>query len=42
MEHGFITATIVNPFGNIPGIMYNLRYLEMRAARRKEDAHTNT
>jgi predicted enzyme related to lactoylglutathione lyase len=38
--HGFITATVVDPFGNILGIMYNPHYLEMLAAR-NEDAHAN-
>ncbi|MGZ6267513.1 MAG: VOC family protein [Candidatus Limnocylindrales bacterium] len=27
--HGFITATVVDPFGNILGIMQNPHYLEM-------------
>ena len=26
---GFITATVVDPFGNILGIMYNPHYLEI-------------
>ncbi|UZR95229.1 hypothetical protein [Chondrinema litorale] len=26
---GFITASLVDPFGNILGIMYNLHYVEM-------------
>jgi predicted enzyme related to lactoylglutathione lyase len=30
--HGFITATVIDPFGNILGIMYNPHYLEMLAA----------
>jgi predicted enzyme related to lactoylglutathione lyase len=34
--HGFITATVVDPFGNILGIMYNPHYLDMLAARRTE------
>jgi predicted enzyme related to lactoylglutathione lyase len=29
---GFITATVVDPFGNILGIMYNPHYLEMVAS----------
>jgi predicted enzyme related to lactoylglutathione lyase len=33
--HGFITATLVDPFGNILGIMYNPHYLEILAARQK-------
>ena len=27
--HGFITATAVDPFGNILGIMYNPHYVEI-------------
>ena len=27
--HGFITATAVDPFGNLLGIMYNPHYLEI-------------
>jgi predicted enzyme related to lactoylglutathione lyase len=39
---GFITATVVDPFGNILGLMYNPHYLEMLAAQRDEaaDAHS--
>ncbi len=28
-EAGFITASVVDPFGNILGIMYNPHYLEI-------------
>lgn len=28
---GFVTATVVDPFGNILGIMYNPHYVEMNA-----------
>jgi predicted enzyme related to lactoylglutathione lyase len=28
--HGFVTATAVDPFGNILGIMYNPHYVEMQ------------
>jgi hypothetical protein len=28
-DEGFITASVVDPFGNILGIMYNQQYLEM-------------
>jgi predicted enzyme related to lactoylglutathione lyase len=28
-EAGFITASVVDPFGNILGLMYNPHYLEM-------------
>src|SRR6266498_3929425 len=34
--HGFITATVVDPFGNILGIMYNPHYVEMLALSNKE------
>ncbi len=27
--HGFITASVVDPFGNVLGIMYNPHYLEV-------------
>lgn len=27
--HGFVTATVVDPFGNILGLMYNPHYVEM-------------
>ena len=39
--HGFITATVVDPFGNILGIMSNPHYLEILAAKSSEDAHAN-
>ena len=32
---GFITASVVDPFGNILGIMYNPHYLEMLGANKK-------
>jgi predicted enzyme related to lactoylglutathione lyase len=31
---GFITATVIDPFGNILGIMYNPHYLEVLASAR--------
>ena len=31
-EAGFITASVVDPFGNILGIMYNPHYLEILAS----------
>ena len=31
-EAGFVTASVVDPFGNIIGIMYNPHYLEMSSA----------
>lgn len=33
---GFITATAVDPFGNLLGIMYNPHYLEILAAHQKK------
>lgn len=36
--HGFITASVLDPFGNILGVMYNPHYLEILAARNKADA----
>jgi predicted enzyme related to lactoylglutathione lyase len=34
-EAGFITASVVDPFGNILGLMYNPHYLEVLAATKK-------
>lgn len=31
-EAGFVTASVIDPFGNILGLMYNPHYLEMLAA----------
>ncbi len=31
-EEGFITASVVGPFGNILGVMYNTHYLEILAS----------
>ncbi len=31
-EDGFVTASVVDPFGNILGIMYNPHYLEVLAS----------
>lgn len=31
---GFITASVVDPFGNVLGVMHNPHYLEMFAARK--------
>src|SRR4051812_28876848 len=31
---GFVTASVVDPFGNILGVMYNRHYLEMLASPR--------
>jgi predicted enzyme related to lactoylglutathione lyase len=33
-EEGFITASVVDPFGNVVGIMYNPHYLEVLASTR--------
>ena len=34
-ENGdFITAAVVDPFGNVLGVMHNPHYLEVQAARR--------
>lgn len=35
-EAGFITASVVDPFGNVLGIMYNPHYLEMLDQEKKE------
>jgi predicted enzyme related to lactoylglutathione lyase len=34
-EAGFITASVVDPFGNILGIMYNPHYLEVLGSAKK-------
>ena len=34
---GFITASVVDPFGNILGIMYNQHYLEVLGSTRKRN-----
>lgn len=33
--HGFVTATVVDPFGNILGLMYNPHYVEIAAQYKK-------
>lgn len=33
---GFVTASVVDPFGNILGVMYNQHYLEMLESRPEE------
>ncbi len=33
--HGFVTASVVDPFGNILGVMYNPHYVEMLASLKK-------
>lgn len=35
-EAGFITASVIDPFGNILGIMYNPHYLEILDTAKKE------
>jgi predicted enzyme related to lactoylglutathione lyase len=37
-EAGFITASVVDPFGNVLGIMYNPHYLEMLESTKQEQA----
>jgi predicted enzyme related to lactoylglutathione lyase len=32
-EAGFITASVIDPFGNVLGVMYNPHYLEMLGKR---------
>ena len=34
-SEGFITASVVDPFGNILGIMYNPHYLEILSSLKK-------
>lgn len=34
-EEGFTTASVVDPFGNVLGVMHNPHYLEVLAARPK-------
>ena len=33
-DSGFVTASVIDPFGNILGIMYNPHYVEVLGARR--------
>jgi predicted enzyme related to lactoylglutathione lyase len=33
-DQGFVTAAVVDPFGNVLGIMYNPHYLEILGSRR--------
>jgi predicted enzyme related to lactoylglutathione lyase len=35
-EAGFITASVVDPFGNVLGIMYNPHYLEILESRHEK------
>ena len=32
-ENGFVTASVVDPFGNVLGVMHNPHYLDMLASR---------
>ncbi|EFM10687.1 glyoxalase/bleomycin resistance protein/dioxygenase [Paenibacillus curdlanolyticus YK9] len=32
---GFVTASVIDPFGNVLGIMYNAHYLEIVNARKQ-------
>jgi hypothetical protein len=34
-EAGFVTASVVDPFGNVLGVMYTPHYLEVLASIRK-------
>ena len=34
-EAGFVTASVVDPFGNVLGIMYNPHYLEVLGSIRE-------
>ena len=36
-EAGFIAASVVDPFGNILGIMYNPHYLEILGSTKREN-----
>ncbi|MGO4288169.1 VOC family protein [Chitinophaga sp. RAB17] len=36
--HDFVTASVVDPFGNILGVMFNPHYLDILAARTKAQA----
>ncbi|HSJ61593.1 MAG TPA: hypothetical protein VK895_10195 [Jiangellaceae bacterium] len=33
---GFTTASVVDPFGNVLGVMYNQHYLDVLSSRRGE------
>jgi predicted enzyme related to lactoylglutathione lyase len=37
---GFVTASVVDPFGNVLGVMHNPHYLEMLASRTPASAHS--
>ena len=35
-DQGFVTASVVDPFGNVLGVMYNLHYVEVTGAARPQ------
>ena len=37
-EAGFVTASVIDPFGNVIGLMYNPHYLEILESTEKEKA----
>ena len=37
---GFVTAAVVDPFGNVLGVMYNQHYLEMLASFQNGSVHS--
>lgn len=37
-EEGFVTAAVVDPFGNVLGIMYNPHYLEVLGSNAEREA----
>ena len=37
-ESGFVTASVVDPFGNVLGVMYNPHYVALHAARTEHAA----
>ena len=39
-EAGFVTASVIDPFGNVLGVMHNPHYLEMLAARGRQGDRT--
>jgi predicted enzyme related to lactoylglutathione lyase len=39
-EADFVTASVVDPFGNVLGVMHNPHYLEMLAVRGRRDDRT--
>lgn len=39
-EAGFVTVSVVDPFGNVLEVMHNPHYLEMLAAKGRPDVRT--